>query len=363
MKVARIYHSGVVSDWRERERVLRADGVDITLVSPRRWNEGGHVVRLDGHDDFVVPARTVGRHPYRFVYAPVALLRVLSAQPNVIDVHEEPASLAAAEVLALRWIARATAVPLVFYSAQNIVKRYPPPFRWLERRFLRRASAAYVCNEEAVDVLRRKGFTGLIEVIPLGIDRHLFDDATPTPPTPGYALGYVGRLESHKGVDVLLDALSRVPAATLEIVGDGPQRAELEARAAALQLDDRVRFVGALGRDAIADVYRRVHVVVVPSLTTPAWKEQFGRVAAEAMSVGTPVIASDSGSLPEVVGPGGLLVPPGDAVALADALRELADPARRGELGEKARAWATQFAWESVGAKQRALYERVLAAR
>ena len=363
MKVIRIYHSGVVSDWRERERILRANGIDTTLISPLRANEGGRIVTLDGTDDFVRPVSTIGKHPYRFAYNPIALLRAMRGDRDLIDVHEEPASIAAAEVLAARWLLRATSVPIVFYSAQNIYKRYPPPFRWFERRFLRRASAAYVCNAEAADVLRQKGFTGDIEVIPLGVDQHLFgDQAVRAAAGAQYLVGYVGRLDAHKGVDVLLDALALLPDATVEIVGEGPQRSSLEQRAADLGLSARVRFVGAAKRAEIADVYRRLDVIVVPSRTTRSWKEQFGRVAAEAMSVGTPVVASASGSLPEVVGPGGLLVPPDDPRALAHALLELQDPVRRAELGDHARRWAKRFTWEAVAARQQHLYERVIAA-
>jgi glycosyltransferase involved in cell wall biosynthesis len=364
VKVARIYHSGVVSDWRQRDRLLRSTGTDVTLISPKRWDEGGQVVRLDDGDDFVRPASTVGKHPYRFAYDPRVLSRAIRERPDIIDVHEEPASLAGAEVLLVRWLCRRTSIPIVFYSAQNIYKRYPPPFRWFERAFLRRASAAYVCNSEAVEVLRRKGFAGTIEVIPLGVDRERFSAEVQTArgPSSGYVVGYVGRLEAHKGVDVLLHALSRVPDARLEVVGNGPERRSLEKLVSELHLDGRVRFLGSAEHGSIAAAYRRFDVLAVPSLTTSAWKEQFGRVAAEAMSVGTPVVASNSGSLPDVVGPAGLLVGPGDPVALAAALRELMDPSRRAELGRAAARWAEQFSWDAVAALHARLYRNVLAA-
>ena len=150
LQVLRVYHSGVVTGWRERDRQLRDVGCDVRLVSPRRWNEGGRDVELErGDDDFVVACRTWGRHPYGFVYNPLPIAREIRTRNfDVIDVHEEPASLAALE---LRIIARmfAPSTPLVFYGAQNIEKRYPFPFRWIERGSLRRAAGAHCCNAEA----------------------------------------------------------------------------------------------------------------------------------------------------------------------------------------------------------------------
>ena len=86
-----------------------------------------------------------------------------------LDLHEEPFGVAVAEVLFIRWLRRRH-VPFVVYSAQNIEKRYPPPFRWFERWSLRRAAGAYTCNVEASRILRAKGLAGPAVVIPLGVD-------------------------------------------------------------------------------------------------------------------------------------------------------------------------------------------------
>ena len=104
---------------------------------------------------------------------------------------------------------------------------------------------------------------------------------------------------------------------------------------------------------------RGLTALAVPSIPTPSWKEQFGRVAAEAMTVGTPVIATDGSSLPEVVGPGGIIVPPSDAAALSDAIRSISDKATRAALSDEARRWARQFRWDAVAAKHLGLYESV----
>ena len=111
LRVLRIHQSGVVSAWRARDRELRARGVDVTLVSAARWDEGGRDVPCEpGADDFIVIARTVGRRPNVFLYDPRPLWRALRSGPfDLIDAHQEPCSLAAFEILCLRWLARAPA--------------------------------------------------------------------------------------------------------------------------------------------------------------------------------------------------------------------------------------------------------------
>ena len=175
LRVLRVSKSGVVTAWRERERQLRLLGADLTLVAAARWEEGGSMVEFSPDGDlFAEPVRTVGRHPNLFLYDPRPLWRLLgSGHWDLIDLHEEPFGLAVAEVLFLRWL-RAPGVPFIFSSAQNIEKRYPPPFRWLERAALRRAAGAYSCNSEAGRILRRKGLEGEWALLPLGVDVERF---------------------------------------------------------------------------------------------------------------------------------------------------------------------------------------------
>ncbi len=171
LRVLRISKSGVVTAWRERERLLRSLGVDLTLVTAVRWEEGGSTVAFSADGDgFAVPVRTLGHHPNLFVYDPVALWRILgSANWDLIDMHEEPFGLAVAEVLTLCRL-RSYRIPFVVSSAQNIDKRYPPPFRWFERWCLRRAAGAYTCNVKAGEILSRKGLGPAPVLLPLGVD-------------------------------------------------------------------------------------------------------------------------------------------------------------------------------------------------
>jgi glycosyltransferase involved in cell wall biosynthesis len=367
LRVVRIYHSGVVTAWRQRDREQRSLGTELALITPVRWNEGGRDVRLDrsvgagGADDFVTGVRTFGRHPYRFVYDPVGLVRALlrTSRPDTLDIHEEPASLAALEVWVLATLTGRGA-PFCLYDAQNIEKRYPPPFRWIERFLLRRAAAVHTCNDAAGHILRRKGYSGRICNLGLGVDVDRFTPAAGDRRSAGLHIGYVGRLEPHKGVAVLVDAVARLPRAHLTIVGDGPERGALERSVNTLGIGDRVRITGFAPNDQLPEVYRGFDIVAVPSLETSTWIEQFGRVALEAMACGVPVVASDSGSLPEVVGDAGILVPPGDADALVKALESL-DRADAELLGRAARERSLHWSWPSVAERQRELYEQVAA--
>jgi glycosyltransferase involved in cell wall biosynthesis len=366
VRVLRIYHSAVVASWRRRDLELIALGVQEQLVSPHRWNEGGRDVVLDAQgDDFLVRARTFGRHPYVFAYDPRPIWRALRrGRFDVIDVHEEPASLAAWEVRVVARLAGHRRTPITFYGAQNIEKRFPPPFRWIERSSLRRAAGAHVCNREAGEIFRRKGFRGVVRVIGLGVDVDRFAPLQPhREEHHAFTVGYVGRLEAHKGVGVLLDAIAPLSDVHVSVFGDGPEADALRQRAQRLGLAARVRFHGFTPAAELPDAYRTVDVVAVPSQETSAWVEQFGRVAVEAMASGVPVIASDSGSLPEVVGDAGILLPPTDIGAWTAAIATLRDdPERRAQLGERGRTRATAYSWPAIARAHLDFYEDVIAA-
>ncbi len=356
----RVYHSGVVSAWRERDRAMRRLGVDVTHLSAARWNEGGSEVALSrGGDSFVRTARTLGRHPYRFVYDPVAVTQALRSGPyDIVDVHEEPASLAHAE---LRLLARLTGngrAPMLFYGAQNISKRYPPPFRWFEQQAFRRSAGTYVCNEAAGEIFRTKGFTGVVRTIGLGVDVERFAPGAARPAGGPLRVGYVGRLEEHKGVHVLIEAIAGM-GHHLDVYGDGPYRAELESIVARERA--AVVFHGGAAHDALADIYRSFDVVAIPSQVRPNWIEQFGRVAVEAMASGVPVVAASTGSLPEVVADAGVLLAPTDVAVWRRALDELAaDPQRRAALAAAGLERASKYSWDAIAGQHVALYREVL---
>ncbi|MFZ1399671.1 MAG: glycosyltransferase family 4 protein [Candidatus Promineifilaceae bacterium] len=147
-----------------------------------------------------------------------------------------------------------------------------------------------------------------------------------------FTIGYLGRLEPHKGIDDLLHATALLlpiqPNLHVEISGDGPERPSLEALAQALGIANHVHFLGRVPN--AANFLRQLDIFVLPSRF-----EAFGLVAAEAMAVGTPVIVTNAGGLPEVVADGqtGLVVPVDNRPALAQAIGQLAaQPTLRQQL-------------------------------
>jgi glycosyltransferase involved in cell wall biosynthesis len=190
---------------------------------------------------------------------------------------------------------------------------------------------------------------GEATLVPPGVDTSVFVPGSR--PTRHNVL-YVGRLQRTsrwKGVQVLLEAFASVvrdvPAARLELVGDGDDVPALKAQAAGLGIEDRVDWYGALHGRALVAAYQEAAVVVLPSLTE---SESFGMTLVEAMACGRPVVGSDVGGIPHVVRDGvdGVLVPPGDAAALASALGSLlTDDERRETLGAAGRA-AAEETWD-----------------
>jgi glycosyltransferase involved in cell wall biosynthesis len=174
----------------------------------------------------------------------------------------------------------------------------------------------------------------------------------------GPVLGFAGRLTPQKALDVALAAVSAVSGVTLVVLGDGPERASLERRAGELGLDGRVRFLGSAARSDVLRLFRGCDAALLSS----AW-ENFPHTVVEALAVGTPVLATAVGGVPEVVhdGENGLLVPPGDPVALGEAIaRFFAEPGLRERLAAAAAPSVAPLAEEHLLAEVEAELERTV---
>jgi colanic acid/amylovoran biosynthesis glycosyltransferase len=294
-----------------------------------------------------------------FVLAEAAALRreLRRHRPDVLHLHWiVPQGLAA--------LLTGRRVPwLVTTLGGDVYALSDPVSARLKRAVLRRAGAVTAMNADMTARLVAQGAPAQATyVMPMGADVELVRAAAAGERrVPGRIL-FAGRLVEKKGLAVLLDALRRVgtPGWSLEVVGDGPLRRRLEAASAGLP----VTFRGALPRAELARAYGHSEVVVVPSVAAASGDQDGLPVALlEAMAAGCAVVASRIAGIDAAVvdGDSGLLVPPGDAGALAAALDGLlADPDRRAKLGVAASTRAEEFSVAAVGARYRALLRQVL---
>lgn len=200
------------------------------------------------------------------------------------------------------------------------------------------AVGAFVCpSEHLANLLRRGGFGDRVHHLPSGYD---LDSVTPRT-EPGTGVAYVGRLSWEKGVDHLIEAVALLDEVHLTVCGDGPQRADLEALAAA-RLPGRITFRGHLGRAEVLAELSCAAVAAVPSV----WSENQPLAIIEAMACGVPVVCGDEPALREMVvaDESGTTVDPRDHRALATALeRFVTDPELQRRLAITARARAERI--------------------
>lgn len=343
MRVLMISKACVVGIYQRKLEEMAALGIDLTVVVPPSWrDERGDTAleraHTEGYRLVVNPIRFNGN--FHLHYYP-GLRRWFDPAPDIVHIDEEPYNAAAWQAL---WLARQAGARTLFFSWQNIQRRYPLPFALGEQWTLRNVDYALMGTDSAADVWRAKGYRGPLMTIPqFGVDPEMF--LPPTRPITGRTrtLGYVGRLVPEKGVDVLLHALGKLHAEgltqwRLDIVGGGPDAEALKQLAAELGLATHVTFVGQVPSAQMPAFFRQLDILALPSLTRPNWKEQFGRVLVEAMACGAVPVGSDSGAIPGVIGDGGLVTPEGDVTGLANALRRLLqDDALRRELAQRGR--------------------------
>ncbi|MFQ5344200.1 MAG: glycosyltransferase [Anaerolineae bacterium] len=367
MRVLMVSKACVVGAYqRKLEEIGRHEDVDLTVVVPPTWREAGRSITLErqytqGYQLLVEPMALNGRFHLHFY--PGLGRRIRELRPHIIHIDEEPYNLATCQAM---WLGRRTGARMLFFTWQNLHRRYPPPFSWIERYVLRHADAAIAGNQEAVQVLKDKGYRGPVELIPqFGVDPELYAPATDQTERTDrtFTIGYVGRLVQAKGVDLLLDAAAGLQGEwQVRIMGSGPQRDALQRQTSRLGLDGRVFFDPARPSCQVLAYLNRLDVLVLPSRTQPNWKEQFGRVLIEAMACQAPVIGSTCGEIPNVVGEAGLIFPEGDAGALRNHLRQImVDPDLRGRLGQAGRARVLQhFTQAQVARRTVALYREMV---
>lgn len=345
LRVLTIGHSYVIRLNRSIARRTAEDpSLEVTIAAPRFFQ--GDLRPLDLEEDPGAPYRLVGlparmtRHIHVYQYGGLGDL-IRPGAFDVVHAWVEPYIVAGWQV------ARATMrgkARYLFRTAQSLSKRFPPPFSAIERYCVGHASGWVAGGGLVYENLVRRGYpadTG--RVITLAVDENEFypDDASGQATRrelgllDGPIIGFVGRLDASKGLDILMNALEGVLGRwNLLALGSGPYRETLEHWAAARGWSDRVR-VHLAKHDEVPRYLRAMDMMVAPSQTMPNWKEQFGRMLIEAFACKVPVIGSDSGEIPFVIDQAGLVVGEKDVEGWTTAIAGLLEsPGRRRELAE-----------------------------
>jgi len=352
----------IVGSYQRKLEELAKFDLELTVIVPPYWRGRSGVVALErahteGYELIVEQVAFNGHFHLHFYPGLARQFKRLC--PDIVHIDEEPYNLATFQAM---WLAKRAGAKALFFTWQNIHRRYPPPFSLIERYNLRNAAYAIAGNAEALKVLKAKGYHGPIRVIPqFGVDPKVFRPFAPRS-SPLFTIGYVGRLVEEKGIHVLLRAAAGLEGGwRLRILGSGPWQPRLEALASELAIAERVKFEPPIPSTKMPDHYNQLDVLVLPSLTRPNWKEQFGRVLIEAMACEVPVVGSDSGEIPNVIGDAGIVFPEGDVFALRDALAQLmADPALRIELGRRGRERVlTYYTQARVAAETYKVYQEM----
>lgn len=370
-----IWHAAVVAEYQKPVAELaRYSDLDMSLMLPRRWPERAkEMVQAEALPDArfrYIVARTIFTGYYYIYFFPSLLYHLLRLRPDVIYCYEEAHTFMAALVLLLRrlFLPRSR---VLLYAAQNVEKRYPLPFRLFERYCFRQADIILACGATVAQTLRAKGYRRPLSVVPLPTDTEAFSPSRIRReearrelgiPTGSLVVLYAGKLVEEKGLRTLWNAFSQVAREHnrlfLVLAGGGPLGEEIAQLARAAGLETRLRLPGVVHNARLPAYMNAADVFVLPSETRSNWREQFGRVAVEAMSSGVPVVGSDSGEIPNVLGGAGLVFHEGDSQALAGCLRRLlADESLRLELARRGRRRVVElFSIEKVAAQHHRIY-------
>ncbi len=343
---------------------------DITVAAPIALKGDLRPLQLQSNTDDCASIKSVSvvldRSPQLMMYHD-RLREILQQGWDLVHCWEEPYVVSGGQVA--WWTPQRT--PLIYFTFQNQVKHYPPPFNWIEAYAMNRATGWICAGETVAQTLRpRSGYQLPMRTIPLGVDVDWFapsigarqairqqlewDEKVPV-------IGYLGRFVPEKGLDRLMRVLDHItePWRAL-IVGTGAMEAAL--RSWASRYGDRVRICTTVHHDQVSHYLNAMDLLCAPSQTTPRWREQFGRMIIEAFACGVPVIGSDSGEIPYVIGDAGMIVAEADDRAWIKAISDLlSNPQERSRLSKTGidRAHSV-FAWPIVAKQHLEFFDAVV---
>ncbi|MBN3939390.1 hormogonium polysaccharide biosynthesis glycosyltransferase HpsO [Nostoc sp. NMS9] len=365
MKILVASHTYIVDLNCEKLRALSQlePDIEVTVVVPKRWKPGGvqnRIIETEYRDEGtfrIVPISNFSQNHQGLLTFGADLISLLKQfRPQIIQVEQGSRALAYTQMIALNQLLGLKAKN-VFFTWWNLPYELKLPVSLLEKYNLNHSHGIISGNQDGAEILRQRGYTGAIKVMPqLGVDESLFTPkAQPELAAKlgiekeDFVVGFVGRFVQEKGLLTLLQALATLKNQPwkLLLLGRGELQSELIKIAAENNIKERLILIESVPHDEVASYINLMSTLVLPSettykfktLTSAGWKEQFGHVLIEAMACKVPVIGSDSGEIPYVIGDAGLVFPEGDVQALANCLVQLMDKPdfahTLGEMGYK----------------------------
>ncbi len=349
MKILVASHTYIVELNREKLRELAKldDNIRVSILVPQVWQPGGVQnqtieSKYCKEDTFqVIPVPCFSQNNQGLLTFQIHILDILrQLKPDIIQVEQGVKSLAYAQLITLNKILNLKAKN-VFFTWWNLPYQNKPPVFWLEQYNLKNTHGLIAGNQDAVDILKEHGYSNAVKIMPqLGVNETLFCPANQSElaaklgiNSDDFVVGFVGRFVTEKGILTLIKALANIQNKSwkLLLLGRGELEAEIRKIAQERGIQDRLIMVESVGHDQVPNYINLMNTLVLPSetnnqfktLTSVGWKEQFGHVLIEAMACKIPVIGSDSGEIPNVIGDTGLIFPEGDISALENCLRQL----------------------------------------
>ena len=344
MRILVASHTYITDINREKFRAIARLGAEVAIVVPRRWYPGG--VRSDlietqpkQEENFrIIPTTNFSQNHQGLLCFGLDIISLLQQfRPQIIQVEQGTKSVGYAQLITLNRLLKLNAKNLLF-TWWNLPYALKFPLSQLEAYNLRSTHAAIAGNQDAAEILRQRGYEKSIAIIPqLGVDEQQFYPQ-PQPKlaaelslnSTDFVVGFVGRFVPEKGLETLAAALRSIDCPwRLLLIGRGELLSELRE-----QLGDRLICVESVPHAEVPQYLNLMSVLVLPSETTSSWKEQFGHVLIEAMACQVPVIGSNSGEIPNVVGDAGLIFTEGNVVELRDRLLEIMQPDRANSIAK-----------------------------
>lgn len=351
-------------------QIAQQSGWDITVLVPPYWKElwsGGKKLLEKSKDEMyeLVTGKILfaGNLHMAVFYSHLKWL-LKNIKPDIIDLEDEPFNLGSFQIIFYRNRYSPNS-KVILHASQHQYKNYPIPFNFIEKYVLKRTEAILARNEMAMEVLRRKGYGGILKKITHGVNTDAFHPrglpelCREINPENKPLVGYVGALGVHKGLHHLIEAAKGLQCKLL-FVGEGSYKKDLMDLVNQTRVD--AQFVPSATHEEIAQFMNCMDIFVLPSITMANWVEKFGRVLIEAMSSGIAVLGSSSGEIPNVIGDAGMVFKEGNVTDLHEKLEYLIrNESKRNELGWKARKQVQQkYSWEHIAGETIQVYQEVL---